>query len=145
MAKARIWSSGAGILSLLFYLAALAGIVLQFIDLYLPQFQTYYLEASTPDTYVLIAFIVIIAGAFLGLLAVIISMFKIPKALWILFALGTLACVVVFPIIDIFGTLGTFLYIDPSSTTLMDFIGFWVGAGGALLAMIIGFFVPKEL
>lgn len=144
MAKARIWSSGAGIISLLFYLAAIAGIVLQFIELYLPQFQTVYLADPANNIYVLIAFIVIIFGAFLGLLALILSMFKASKVLWILFAFGTLVCVAVFPIVDIFGTAGTFLYIDPSAVSLMDFIGFWMGVGGAFLAMIVGFFVPQE-
>ncbi len=146
MAKARIWSSGAGIISLLFYLAAIAGTVLQFINWYLPQFQAEYLGGSG-DIYVLIAFIVLIAAAFFGLLAIIISMFGIPKVLWIIFALATLICIAVFPIIDIFGTAGSFFYIDMTwyGSHALDFIGFWVGAGGAFLAMVIGFFVPQEL
>ena len=44
MAKARIWSSAPGIISLIFYLIAIAGAVLQFIFYYfkvvLPDYQT---------------------------------------------------------------------------------------------------------
>ena len=146
MAKARIWSSGAGIVSMLFYLVAIAGTVLQFINWYLPQFQSEYLGGAN-DIYVLIAFIVLIAAAFFGLLAIIISFAGIPKVLWVLFAFATLACIAVFPIIDIFGTAGSFFYIDMAwyGSHMLDFIGFWAGVGGAFLAMIVGLFVPQEL
>ncbi len=148
MAKARIWSSGAGIISLLFYAVALAGMVLQFLKFYLPEFQNGILPDISANINGLILFIVFLLGALLGLLALIISLFKIPKFLWILFAFGTLACIAVTPIIWIIQDgFANFAYISiafDTNYTLMEFLGFWMGIGGSLLAMIIGFFVPKE-
>jgi len=145
MAKARIWSSGTGIISLLFFLAGVAGAVLEFIGYYLPEFQDNYLNAPTPDTIVLIAFIVIIASAFFALLALIISMFGIPKVLWVIFALASLVCIAVFPIISLIqGNPFPFIDLSYYSSNMLDFLGFWIGVGGTFLAMIFGFFVPKE-
>ena len=146
MAKAKIWSSGAGIFSLLFFLVAIAGAVLEFIDYYLPTFQNDYLNATTPEIIALIAFIVIIAAAFFALLAIVISIFGIPKILWILFAFASLVCIAVFPIISLIQGNG-FPFIETTyfDSNIMDFLGFWLGVGGSFLAMVIGFFVPKRL
>jgi len=156
MAKARIWSSGAGIISMLFYVIALAGFVFQFLELYLYEFQNNILPDIAGNVNSFIVFIVFCLGALLALLAIIISIFKIPKVLWILFALGSLACIAVGPIIWIIkdGGFANFEYIKTTfdsmsftmdgAFTLMEFIGFWAGLGGSLLAMIVGFFVPAD-
>lgn len=155
MAKARIWSSGAGIISLLFYVIALAGFVFQFLELYLFEFQNTILPDIAGNVNSFIVFIVFCLGALLALLAIIISIFNIPKVLWILFALGSLACIAVGPIIWIIqGGFANFEYFQiafdsmsftmDGAFTLMEFIGFWAGFGGSLLAMIVGFFVPAE-
>ncbi len=156
MAKARIWSSGAGIISLLFYIIALAGFVFQFLELYLFEFQNSILPDIAGNVNSFIVFIVFCLGALFAVLAIFISIVNIPKALWILFAFGSLACIAVGPIIWIIQDgFANFEYIQiafdsmsftmDGAFTLMEFIGFWAGLGGSLLAMIVGFFVPKEL
>ena len=146
MAKMRLWSTAPGIIALLFYLVAIAGAVLEFIDFYLPVvFATY--QADTTQFIWLIMFILNIAVAGFALIAIIISIFGSPKALWIIFAFLSLAASLIFPIIFLVnGLYSTFIYIEPTwfQTYMMDFIGFWMAAGGSFLAMIVGFFVPKE-
>jgi len=140
MAKLKI-TSPAGMLGLLFLIAGVVGAVFQFIYFYLKAFQfTFY-----GDPWDLIFFIISIAAmAFLGLLF-LISLFGSPKALWIIFAFLGLACVIVPPIIVVIQT-GTFVYIEMGWYTLipMDFIGFWLAAGGSLLALIFGIFTPSK-
>jgi len=146
MTKMNIWSSGVGIVSMIMIVAAITGAVLQFIDVYLPYYFQIGYQLGGVSTY-LIFFILIIAGAFFALLALIISIFGIPKVLWIIFAFLALACIVVTPIILIFEpSVGVFLYVEPTwyQAFSLDFIGFWIAAGGALIAMITGFFVPSD-
>ena len=88
--------------------------------------------------------------------AIIIAVFKIPKWIWIVAAFFVLIFAILLPAI-LGGMLGFFPYVyspvfqfpwiwmaalplNPS----LDFIGFWMAAGGALLVMITGFFVPKK-
>lgn len=135
MTKLKLWSSATGLIGMFFLVAGVVGTVLQFIAFYLPAFQLGFYG----DPWDLIFFIVCIAAmAFLGLL-LIISIFGIPKILWGIFVFLGLACVIVPPII-IATQLGVFVYVmGPWYTLLpMDFIGFWLGAGGALIALIFG-------
>ncbi|MHA1200300.1 MAG: hypothetical protein ACTSQF_13320 [Candidatus Heimdallarchaeaceae archaeon] len=146
MAKMRLWSSAPGIIALVFFLAAIAGAVLEFVNFYLPEVYATY-QADTTQFIWLIGFILNIAVAGFALIAIIISIFGAPKALWIIFAFLSLACALVFPlIIFISGATTSFLYIEGAwfQSHMMDFIGFWLAAGGSFLAMIVGFFVPKE-
>jgi len=143
MAKMNIWSSGAGIVALIFMVAGAVGAVLQFIDFYLPAFQL-----APGDTKTLIAFILVIAAmAFCGI-AIIVAIFGIPKLLWIIFAFLALACLLVPPIVYAFDPSNPFgfLYFNGLwyQFLQLDFIGFWVGAGGSLLALITGLFVPSD-
>lgn len=141
MPKVRIWSSAAGFSAMIFYLIGVAGAVLQFIAVYLPSLQDY---MGGGDLMGLIAFIVNIAIAFFAVLAIIISIFGIPKYLWMIFTFLSLVCVVVIPIVML--TMGNaFHYIDLAyfGTNALDFIGFWLGVGGTFFATFIGLFVPK--
>ncbi len=135
MTKLKVWSSATGLIGMFFLVAGVVGAVLQFIAFYLPAFQAGFYG----DPWDLIFFIVSIAAmAFLGLL-LILSIFGIPKILWGIFVFLGLACVVVPPII-IATQLGVFVYVMGAWYVLMpmDFIGFWLGAGGALIALIFG-------
>lgn len=135
MTKLKVWSSATGLIGMFFLVAGVVGAVLQFIAFYLPAFQAGFYG----DPWDLIFFIVSIAAmAFLGLL-LILSIFGIPKILWGIFVFLGLACVVVPPII-IATQLGVFVYVMGPWYVLMpmDFIGFWLGAGGALIALIFG-------
>ena len=146
MTKMNIWSSGLGIGSMIMIVASITGAVLQFVDVYLPlYFQLGYQFAG--EGIYLVFFILIIAGAFFALLALVISIFGIPKVLWIIFAFLALACIVTTPIIILIDSgVGYFPYVDSAHAQvfLLDFIGFWLAAGGALIAMITGIFVPSD-
>ncbi|MHA1446396.1 MAG: hypothetical protein ACTSSN_06885 [Candidatus Heimdallarchaeaceae archaeon] len=139
MTKMNIWSSGAGIVSALFMLAATTGAVLQFIAMYLPLFQ------AIPGGIVLMFFIFSIAAMAFGAIAIIVSIFGIPKVLWVLCAFFVFGFTLVFPII-VATQGGGFLYVQGGyfQIMMMDAIGFWLAAGGGLLAFIIGFFVPSD-
>ena len=141
MAKLNM-TSPAGIIGLLFLIAGVVGAVFQFIYFYLPAFQYgFYIEP-----YDLIFFIISIATmAFLGLLF-LIALFGSPKALWIIFTLLGFLCALAAPVIVAINTTA-FIYIEIGWYYIfpMDFIGFWLAAGGSLLAMIFGFFIPKKL
>ena len=117
--------------------------VLELIDYYLPVILPLYQLTSEP--LFLVAFILIIAAIAFAGIAVIVAIFGTPKALWVIFAFLTLACILVMPIIGAIQG-GGFQYIDPLAYQLLplDFIGFWVGVGGAFLAMIVGLFVPTD-
>ena len=146
MTKMNMWSSGLGIVSLVMIVASITGAVLQFIDVYLPLYFQFGYQFAGQSIY-LVFFILIIAGAFFALLALIISIFGIPKVLWIIFAFLALACIVTTPIIILIDSgVGYFPYVDiaHSQLFLLDFIGFWLAAGGALIAMITGIFVPSD-
>lgn len=150
MAKMRVWSTFPGILSMLFFAAGAAGGILSAIGFWLPSYQS----PPSPDaeTILLIFMIVAFAAALWFALTLIISFFGVPKALYIIFAFLTMACAAVPCVLlavafaDLTGFTGAFLYIDLAwyQTVPLDFIGFWMGVGGGLLAFITGFFVPKE-
>lgn len=141
MIKLNVWSSAAGLIGVFFLVAGIVGAVLQFIKLYLPAFQNGFFG----DPWDLIFFIISIgAMALLGLM-LIMSIIGSPRVLWIIVVFLGLACVLVPPIV--FGIdQSLFLYTFGPWYTLnpIDFIGFWIGAGGALIATIFGIFIPAE-
>lgn len=141
MTKMNVWSSATGIFGALFLIAATTGAVFQFIWMYLKAFQF----GLYGPPYDLVFFILSIAAmAFFGLL-LIISIFGSPKVLWIIFAFLGLACALVPPIL-LATTLAFFPYVFGPWYVLfpMDFIGFWLAAGGSLLAIILGFFIQTD-
>jgi len=141
MTKLKLWSSATGLIGMFFLVAGIVGAVLQFVALYLPAFT----NGLYGDPWDLIFFIVSIAAmAFLGLL-LILSIFGIPKVLWGIFVFLGLACVIVPPII-IAAQTGIFFYVYGIWYLLlpMDFIGFWLAAGGALIALILGLVTRAE-
>jgi len=149
MTKTIYWSSGAGIVSLFFMLAATTGAVFQFIFLYLPVF-----KLLPGDSLALVMFIISIATMAFGGSALIFSIFGAPKWLWIVFASLLLAGALVIPIIGAIRG-APFYYFNGvyskvpfgliiPTNALLDFLGFWMAAAGALVAMIGGFFVPKD-
>ncbi|MHA1954904.1 MAG: hypothetical protein ACW96U_13260 [Candidatus Heimdallarchaeaceae archaeon] len=140
MASAKIFTSGLGLISLLFYLAGAVGGFLDGYFFWLPLYQL------TSETMHLIAMILLFAVAGLCVIALIIALFGIPKVMWIILAFLSLACVVVPMLISVFqGT--AFVYFDLAWYNLFmwDFIGFWLAAGGSFLAFVFGFFVPKKI
>ena len=153
--KIQIWSSAAGLLAMLAYAAAAVG---GFFSGYFFWLQKIYPAAigTEGEILVLIMMIVMFAAAGFAVLAILFSIFGIPKALWIIFAILSLACAVAVAIVvnfglphviqALYGFTPTFTYIQSEwiSAELYDFIGFWLAAGGSLIAMIIGFFVPTK-
>lgn len=147
MAKARVWTSFPGILGLLFMAAAVVGGIFEGIYFWLPLYQS-----SGGEVIGLVMTILVFAGAGFAGISIIISIFGIPKALWIVFAFLAFGCIlapVIFIVIIQFGLLlglKIFIYIDLGWYVYnpYDFIGFWLGAGGSLLAFLIGFFIPKD-
>ena len=149
MSKLNVWSSGAGIVGLLFLVAGIVGSVFQFIFLYLPYFQI------GGGVWQSILFFALSIGAMaFGGLVLIISFFGVPKALWIIFTFLVVGCALVLPIWFAVDT-GMFVYVvgDAMSVPflfviptnpMLDFIGFWLSAGGSLLAMLIGIFIPSK-
>jgi len=141
MTKLKVWSSASGIIGLFFLVAAVTGTVFQFIWFYLKAFQ-FGLYGPPFD---LIFFILSIAAmALLGIL-LIVSIIGIPRVLWLIVAFLGLACVIVAPIMVVIQT-GVFPYVFGGWYVLfpMDFIGFWLAAGGALLSLIFGFFIEAD-
>ncbi len=147
MAKLQIWSSGVGLGAMLFYAAAAAGAFLSAFFFWLPTYRN--LAGDQLEIFALIMMIVMFAGAGFGAIALIFSLFGIPKIMWILFALLTLACVVATAIVITVAFEGNFVYISlawyqASTETMFDFIGVWLAAGGSLLAFILGLFCPVK-
>ena len=141
MTKLKVWSSASGIIGLFFLVAAVTGTVFQFIWFYLKAFQ-FGLYGPPFD---LIFFILSIAAmALLGIL-LIVSIIGIPRVLWLIVAFLGLACVIVAPIMVVIQT-GILPYVFGGWYVLlpMYFIGFWLAAGGALLALIFGFFIEAD-
>ena len=140
MTKLKV-SSATGIIGLFFLIAGVTGTVFQFIWFYLKAFQFGFYGAP----FDLVFFILSIAAmALLGIL-LIISIFGSPRILWIILVFLGLACVLVPPILIVIQT-GIFPYVFGGWYVLlpMDFIGFWLAAGGALLALIFGFFIEAD-
>jgi len=147
MAKLQIWSSGVGLGALIFYLAAVAGGFLSAYFFWLPTYRS--LIGLELEIFALIMMIVMFAGTGFGAIAVLFSIFGIPKIMWIIFALLTLACVIATAIVVTVAFEGHFVYINlawyqGSTETMFDFLGFWLAAGGSLLAFILGIFVPVK-
>jgi len=141
MAKARVWTSFPGILGLLFMAAAAVGGILEGIYWWLPMYQL-----SGGDVIGLVMTILVFAGAGFAGLNIIISIFGIPKALWIVFAFLAFGCILAPALLIIIALEGYFIYASMVwyHAVPMDFIGFWLGAGGSLLAFLIGFFIPRD-
>ncbi len=153
--KLQIWSSAAGLLALLTYAATAVG---GFFSGYFFWLQKIYPAAigTEGEILVLIMTIVMFAAAGFAVLAILFSIFGIPKALWIIFTILSLACAVAVALVvnlglphvvqSLYGFVPTFMYIQPEwiSAELFDFIGFWLAAGGSLLAMLFGIFTPKK-
>ena len=147
MAKLQIWSSGVGLGAMLFCAAGAAGAFLSAFFFWLPTYRNNI--GSSVEIFTLIMMIVMFAGAGFAAIALIFSIFGIPKIMWIIFALLTLACVVATAIVITVAFEGYFVYFDLgwyqfSSDTMFDFIGMWIAAGGSLLAFILGIFVPTK-
>ena len=153
--RIQIWSSGAGLIALLFYLAGAVG---GFLSGYFFWYQEIYPAAigTEGEILVLIMMILMFAVAGFAVLAIFFSIFGIPKALWIIFAILSLACAIAPAIVlnfgvpqivqALYGFTPTFTYIQSEwiNAQLYDFIGLWLAAGGSLLAILLGIFVPRK-
>ena len=142
MAKLQIWSSGVGLGALIFYAAAAAGGFLSAYFFWLPTYRS--VIGTQYEIYALIMMIVMFACAGFAAIAILFSVFGIPKVLWILFTIISLACVVATAIVIIVAFEGYFVYTDLGwyQANMYDFIGVWMAAGGSLFAFILGIFCP---
>ena len=149
MAKKNFVSTGSGKLALLFMIIGIVGVVIQFIYLYLPLIQVGAGDAAATADFILS----IVALAFGGL-AIIMSVFVIPRNLWIILTSLVFTCILIpviiysivyrlFPYVGSFALQYPYLIVVPTNP-LLDFIGFWMAAGGVLFAILISFKVPKK-
>ena len=151
MAKKTIVTTGKGKLALLFLIIAIVGVIFQFIYLYLPL-----IGLGGGDAAITIIFISSILALAVGILAFILSIFVVPRNIWIILAACVLVFTIIPPIVYVAAN-GIFPYfvksyefpmffVVPTSLTgaLLDFIGFWMAVGGSLIAAVIGFTLPKK-
>ncbi|NPD90259.1 MAG: hypothetical protein HGN29_16225 [Asgard group archaeon] len=155
MASLKVWTSGFGILAMLFYVAGAVGGFFSGFFLWLPTYQANTGTGGEMIFLILMILMFVVAG--LCLISLIISLFGIPKVLWIILAFLSLGCAVavsllMFMLGDLASALGLagFAYFDlgwyqASTEQMWDFIGFWLAAGGSFLALVFGFFVPKKI
>ncbi len=150
MAKKTIISTGVGKLALFFLITGIVGVIFQFIYLYLPIIKV------VGGTYPYILFIILHISAFVfGVVAIILSIFTNSRIIWILLCVFVLVLTFIppimyavkggvnFPYFDIiFTQIGYYLTIP--TNPLLDFIGFWMASGGAFIAAVIGFTLPKK-
>jgi hypothetical protein len=156
MASIKVWTSGLGILAMLFYVAGAVGGFFSGFFYWLPIYQNNTIAEA--NTILLILMILMFAVAGFCLIALVISLFGIPKALWVILAFLSIACAVVPSILmfmlpdlgTILGGVVGFVYFDlswyqASAAQMWDFIGFWLAAGGSFLALVFGILTPKKL
>ncbi|MHA1667362.1 MAG: hypothetical protein ACTSUR_01790 [Candidatus Heimdallarchaeaceae archaeon] len=129
-----ILRSVTGILSFLFWAAGGAGCVLLALYEWLPEYQ------SSSDILTLIITIALFAGAAFFVLALFVSFSQIPKFLYVLFTLLSLACAV-FPGVVLFIKNGTMPYLDFSITNAY---WFWLAIGGSFLGFFFSIFTRKD-
>lgn len=134
---------------MLFAIVGVVGVIFQFIYLYLPL-----IKLGEGDAAVLADFILIILALAFGGLAIILSIFVIPRNLWIFLVVSVIVFTIIPPIIYS-AVMGTFPYVTSfavqfpyllvaPTNPLLDFIGFWMAIGGSLIASIIGFTLPRK-
>ena len=149
MTKKTIVTTTAGKFAFLFLIISIVGLVFQFIYFYLPL-----IEIAGGDGALTADFIFGMLALAFGALAFILSIFVIPKNLWIGLVFSVIVFTLIPPIIyDIaFGNFPyVFLYFTQFSmltvvptNPMLDFVGFWMAGGGSLIALIIGFTLPKK-
>ncbi len=149
MAKKMIVTTTAGKIALFFLITAIVGVIFQFIYLYLPL-----IGISGGDAALIADFIFGILALAFGGLAFILSIFVIPRNLWIGLVISVLVFAFIPPIIyaviaggfpyfnGFYTHYGMFLALP--TNPMMDFIGFWMAVGGSLIAAVIGFTLPKK-
>ena len=108
MAKLQIWSSGVGLGAMLFCAAAAAGGFLSAYFFWLPTYRNNI--GTSVEIFTLIMMIVMFAGTGFAAIALLFSIFGIPKIMWIIFALLTLACVIATAIVITVAFEGYFVY-----------------------------------
>ncbi len=149
MAKKTIVTTTAGKIALFFLITAIVGVIFQFIYLYLPL-----IGLSGGDAALTAEFMFGIFALAFGGLALILSIFVIPRNLWIGLVISVLVFAFIPPIIYAVIT-GTFPYFNGffykysmflvvPTNPMMDFVGFWMAVGGSLIAAIVGFTLPKK-
>jgi hypothetical protein len=158
MSKLQVWSTFPGILGMLFFAACATGGILSAVGFWLPSYQN--AVATLPEAApILLAFMIIaFAAALFFVIILILSLFNVvPKALFIIFALLALICAAGPGIVialafspwiaDLYGVTVAFIYVSNLWYAMvpLDFIGWWLAAGGGLLAFIFGFFIPKRV
>ncbi len=127
-------TSLSGILSLLFWAGSATGGILLNIYQWLPEYQ------STSEIIALVIVIVLFAIAVFLVVALLVSLGRISKVVYIVLTLLSLACALV-PGIVLFIQNGSMPYIDPSP---MYFYWFWLAVGGSLFAFLFGLFIVRD-
>ncbi len=149
MAKNTIVTTGKGKLALFFLIVGIVGAIFQFIYLYLPL-----IEVGAGDTVSTVDFILSILALATGAFALILSIFVVPRNLWIALVFSVLIFTIVpviiyaavnsfFPYVSGAALQIPYLFVVPTNP-LLDFIGFWIAIGGSLIAGLFGFSLPKK-
>jgi len=149
MTKIIITSTLKGKFAFLFLIVGVVGVVFQFIFLYLPL-----IKAGLGDVTIIADFVFYILALTCCVLAVILSIYIVPRNLWIILVLSTTVLILIPPIIyaavnHLFpyvtsDVLQVPYYFAAPTNPLLDFIGFWMAVGGTLIAAVIGFTLPKN-
>ncbi len=151
MAKKIFVSSKNGKISYLLMMLGVIGVVFEYATLH-----SLLVPHAGGDTliltYVFFGTLALVSGG----LALILAIFKIPRWVWILLSSFVLVFIILPPAISS-GMIGIFPYFFGGAFSMpwmlfaglpinppVDFIGFWMATGGALLSIISGFFVPKK-
>ena len=151
MAKRIFVSYRNGKISFLLMIIGVIGVVFEYASLH-----SYLVPYAGGDTatfvYVLLGTLALASGS----LAIILSIFKISKWVWVMLSSFVLVFIILPPAI-FGGMLGFFPYFYGNLFSMpwmlfaglpinpaVDFIGFWMAVGGALLSIISGSFVPKK-
>jgi hypothetical protein len=126
--------------SMLFMLIGISGAIMQFSVFHLPNF----LDYRWYPLYIFM-FIFSLLAIGVGFLAVVFSMFKIHKIMWILCSFLLLVFTLIFPIVILIQS-GIFLYVTELHLygNIIDFIGFWIAIVGGLFSLLFGLLLPKN-
>ena len=157
MPELRIWPSVPGIISMTFLAASATGGIFVGVDFWYQAYKEIIAHAESGAFLPLIFMIIAMASALWFLLALIFSFFKSTKALHVVFSfLAMISVLIPTILLGLFfsniiaeittGTFDLFIYVNPDwyASFPLDFIGFWLGVGGGLIAFITGFFIPSK-
>ena len=149
MTRNMVMSTGQGIFSFLFLIAATTGSVFQFVTVY-----QHVLTYVPGDALFITLYSLSISTLVTGGSAILWSLFRSSKFQMISAGFYIMAIALILPIYSAV-TGGAFPYVIGAYSQLpwlfvlptipmLDFVGFWMATGAGLLTMISGFAIPKR-